>query len=116
MGARDRILARRAAYRGTFQTVVPEGASRRVRVLATICAILSGDAEAFRATLTGVQTERVLADLHRFCHAATPTFDPQSDRISAFREGRREVWLRIQAHMRITDDQVRDLAVSSTEE
>lgn len=45
----------------------------------------------------------VLADLAKFCRAQESTFhaDP---RVHAVAEGRREVWLRIQQHMNLTED------------
>lgn len=47
----------------------------------------------------------VLAELKRFCHADTSTFDPDP-RVHAYREGRREVWLRVQSIMGLTDEQI----------
>lgn len=47
----------------------------------------------------------VLEDLAKFCRAHETTFhaDP---RIHAVLEGRREVWLRIQQHLNLSDDQL----------
>jgi hypothetical protein len=50
----------------------------------------------------------VLADLKRFCHAETPTFDIDA-RVHAMREGRREVWLRIQQFLALRDDQIANI-------
>lgn len=52
--------------------------------------------------------DRVLVDLAKFCraHETTATTD---ERTSAIMEGRREVWLRIQHHLQMTDDQLWDL-------
>ena len=52
--------------------------------------------------------EAVIADLKRFCHAQTPTYsaDPREH---ALREGRREVWLRIQHFLQLTDGQIADI-------
>ncbi len=53
----------------------------------------------------GVDTDRVLVDLAKFCRAHESTFHidhSASDRL----DGRREVWLRIQQHLRLTDDQL----------
>lgn len=52
-----------------------------------------------------VHVQRVLADLARFCRANEPAFhsDP---RIHATLEGRREVFLRIQKHLRLTPEQL----------
>lgn len=41
----------------------------------------------------------VLEDLAKFCRAEQTTFDPDP-RIHAVLEGRREVWLRIQDHLK----------------
>ena len=47
----------------------------------------------------------VLEDLEKFCRASTSTFhaDP---RCEARLDGRREVWLRIQQHLRLSPDQL----------
>lgn len=49
--------------------------------------------------------QKVMEDLARFCRAHESTFhaDP---RIHAALEGRREVWLRIQQHLQLSDDQL----------
>lgn len=52
--------------------------------------------------------QAVLADLKRFCHASHPTWDTDP-RIHALREGRREVWLRIQQFLALTDEQIADI-------
>jgi hypothetical protein len=46
-----------------------------------------------------------LAELRRFCHADTSCFDADP-RVHAHREGRREVWLRVQAFLQLTDLQI----------
>jgi hypothetical protein len=56
----------------------------------------------------GVDTDRVLVDLATFCRAHASTFhgvQAISDRL----DGRREVWLRIQHHLQLTDDQLWNL-------
>lgn len=50
----------------------------------------------------------VLADLAVFCRANATTFHPDA-RLHAVAEGRREVWLRIQNHLKLTDDQFYEL-------
>ena len=45
----------------------------------------------------------VLADLAKFCRANESTFHPDA-RVHAVAEGRREVWLRIQQHLNLSDD------------
>lgn len=63
----------------------------------------------FLGDATKAQQERVLADLKRFCHVERSTFDPQSQHAIYIAEGRREVWLRIMAHVHLSDEQVRKL-------
>jgi hypothetical protein len=50
----------------------------------------------------------VLKDLSKFCRANESTFhtDPRAHAVA---EGRREVWLRIQRHLQLTDDQLWDI-------
>ena len=49
------------------------------------------------------ESQAVLRDLAVFCRAGKPTFhtDP---RVSAMLEGRREVWLRIADHLKLSTD------------
>jgi hypothetical protein len=47
----------------------------------------------------------VLQDLAKFCRAHETTFHPDA-RAHAVAEGRREVWLRIQKHLQLTDDEL----------
>jgi len=49
--------------------------------------------------------DEVLQDLAKFCRANQTTYhaDP---RVHAVLEGRREVWLRIQQHLQLSDDQL----------
>ena len=53
--------------------------------------------------------KKVLADLRRFCRATTPTADPNNPNVTYLMEGRREVFLRIQAHLQLTDDDIFNL-------
>lgn len=49
--------------------------------------------------------KKVLKDLAKFCRANESTFHPDhavSDRL----DGRREVWLRIQQHLNLTDEEL----------
>lgn len=66
---------------------------------------LSRRRTAYVKTFTGPFGEEVLADLARFCRAHQTTFhaDP---RVHAVAEGRREVFLRIQQHLQLTDEQL----------
>ena len=47
----------------------------------------------------------VLADLAKFCRAHESTFHPNAD-VSRQLDGRREVWLRIQQHLRLDSEQL----------
>lgn len=49
--------------------------------------------------------EIVLEDLAKFCRAHESTFNMDA-RAHAVAEGRREVWLRIQKHLRLSDEQL----------
>jgi hypothetical protein len=60
---------------------------------------------AYRLVFGSESGRQVLADLAKFCRAHRSTFhtDP---RVHAALEGRREVWLRIQDHLQLTDDEI----------
>jgi hypothetical protein len=60
---------------------------------------------AYVKTFNGAFAEEVLADLARFCRAEQSTFHADA-RIHAVLEGRREVWLRIQEHLKLSDDEL----------
>lgn len=66
---------------------------------------LSRRRTAYARTFTGPFADEVLQDLARFCRASQSTFHPDP-RVHAVAEGRREVWLRIQQHLQLTDDQL----------
>jgi hypothetical protein len=53
-------------------------------------------------------TKVVLKDLARFCRAHDSTFDKDPRRHAAL-EGRREVFLRIQEYLNLTESQIYDL-------
>jgi hypothetical protein len=53
----------------------------------------------------GFDTTDVLADLAKFCRAHESTFHPTSA-ISDRLDGRREVWLRIQQHLNLSNDEL----------
>lgn len=52
--------------------------------------------------------QEVLADLAKFCRAFETCFDPDA-RLHAVAEGRREVWLRIERHLKLTPEQLAQL-------
>jgi hypothetical protein len=49
--------------------------------------------------------QEVLRDLAHFCRANETAFHAD-DRVHAVLEGRREVWLRIQHHLKLNSDQI----------
>jgi hypothetical protein len=57
----------------------------------------------FKQTVWG---QNVLADLAKFCRANETCVVPGDQRLTDVLEGRREVWLRIQNHIHLTDDQL----------
>jgi len=63
---------------------------------------------AYRMVFTNVDGDMVLKDLAVFCRANESCFHPD-ERVNAVMEGRREVWLRIQHHLKLTDDQLMQL-------
>jgi hypothetical protein len=63
---------------------------------------------AYQKTFNGPLAEIVLKDLARFCRAHESTFN-SNDRAHVLAEGRREVWLRLQHHLKLTPDQLWDL-------
>ncbi len=59
--------------------------------------------------------ELVLGDLARFCKAQETTFHT-NERAHALAEGRREVWLRIQTQLNLTEEQIAELITQGLEE
>ena len=49
--------------------------------------------------------EKVLKDLSQFCRAHEITFH-ENERVDALLQGRREVWLRIQQHLKLSDEEL----------
>ena len=64
---------------------------------------------AYKRTFEGEIDQRiVLKDLARFCYAHKTTFHPDA-KVQQHREGRREVWLRIQSQLNLTEEELFDL-------
>jgi hypothetical protein len=59
--------------------------------------------QAYRSVFSGPEGAIVLADLVTFCRARTSTMHPDP-RAAAQLDGRREVFLRIQEHTQLTED------------
>jgi hypothetical protein len=62
-----------------------------------------GRQQSYKQTFKGPVAEDVLRDLARFCRANASTFHEDA-RLHAVAEGRREVWLRIQNHLRLSPE------------
>lgn len=62
---------------------------------------------------TGIDGRLVLEDLAKFCRAHESTFHSDAG-LSNQLDGRREVWLRIQQHLQLSDKQVWALYESPT--
>jgi len=60
---------------------------------------------AYRAIFAGPVAHTVLEDLAQFCRANESTYHPDP-RVHAALEGRREVWLRIAAHLNLPDEEL----------
>lgn len=71
---------------------------------------------AYRRTFSGQDGQAVLADLRNFCCVTRPSFQPGDTHATALREGRREVWLRLQMHLNMTEKQIWQLSDDSTPE
>lgn len=64
---------------------------------------------AYAKTFNNPEGRKVLADLRRFCKASVPTADVGNVHATYLSEGRREVWLRIQAMLQLTEEDVTQL-------
>lgn len=64
---------------------------------------------AYQSTFAGEPAKTVLLDLAQFCGAMNSSFRHDALEM-AFREGRREVYLRIMAHMNLTENDLFDMA------
>lgn len=59
--------------------------------------------QAYITAFEGIPGEKVLADLAKFCRAHGSTGHPDPY-MAARMDGRREVWLRIQEHLNLSDE------------
>jgi hypothetical protein len=64
--------------------------------------------QAYRRIFESDDGQYLLKDLAGFCRANATTYHDDS-RLSDMLEGRREVWLRIQHHLKLTDDELWEL-------
>lgn len=61
--------------------------------------------QSYRLVFKGIHGQTVLHDLSRFCRANESTFH-KDPRLEGVMQGRREVWLRIAAHLNMTEDEL----------
>lgn len=64
---------------------------------------------AYQQVFNNASGQLVLADLKRFCRATTPTANVNNPYATFLCEGRREVWLRIQAFLSLDEDAIAQL-------
>lgn len=77
---------------------------------------LFGRSHSYKGTFNTVHGKAVLADLKRFCHAVTPTANIDNPNATYVAEGRREVWLRIMAHLNLSDQDIYELIEDTNDE
>lgn len=65
--------------------------------------------QAYKHTFNGEPAQKVLADLEKFCHANTTTHVAGDSHGTAQLEGRRQVWLRIQGYMSLSDNDIGEI-------
>ncbi len=65
---------------------------------------------AYRQMFRGVSARIVLDDLSRFCHANKTVHVVGDTHGTAQLEGRRQVWLRIQQALNLSDDKLQEIA------
>lgn len=76
---------------------------------------LSMRVRAYRMAFGSAAGQNVLADLAKFCRATESTFHAD-ERLHAVMEGRREVWLRIQRHLRLNEEQIYALLMAQAQQ
>ena len=74
-------------------------------VVGTVKDWLVSRRHAYIQTFDNPYGEKVLKDLAGFCRAKSSTFN-KDPRHHALLEGRREVWLRISAHLNLTEEEL----------
>lgn len=82
-------------------------------------AVVRQHRRAYREVFQSGQGKLVLADMAGACHAQSSTFVPGDPVMSAFEEGKRWVWIRIQNVLRMSEqdiDQVLEYARSRAPE
>ncbi len=77
--------------------------------------LLSRRRRAYASTFRGPVAEVVLKDLARFCRANQTPYHPDH-RMNDILLGRHEVWMRIQQHLQLTDDELWALIAPESKE
>ena len=62
--------------------------------------------DAYKSLLRQPAGQIILADLAVFCKANAASMVPDNQYMTAFNEGKRAVWNRIQARLHLTDDEL----------
>lgn len=102
---------RRLAFRQLFWP--PVASSWRTAVAGW----LLRERAAWRMAFAAAASSTVVARLERFCHARTSTYVPGDEgRGSAQLEGRRQVWLMMQGHLRISDERLEAMRLDAAGE
>jgi len=65
--------------------------------------------QAYKQTFDGEPSGKVMADLERFCHANTTTHVGGDSHGTAQLEGRRQVWLRIQGYLSLSEGDIGEM-------
>lgn len=84
-------------------------------IVSRVKAFIHRRRNAYRIVFGNAIGEEVLKDLAKFCRANESCFHPDS-RVNAVMEGRREVWLRVQHHLKLTDEQLMQLYTKANHE
>lgn len=78
---------------------------RKLTTVGEATAEISCRKQAYQLVANQPAGQIVIRDLAEFCMAYESCYDADA-RIHARKEGRRDVWLRLQAHLKLTDDQL----------
>lgn len=71
---------------------------------------------AYKMVFGSDEAKIVLDDLRHFCFMDRTTYQPNDINAICFAEGRREVFLRIEEHLRLTEEQLLTMATQFTED
>lgn len=70
--------------------------------------LLESRTQCYRRIFESEDGEYLLRDLAKFCRAHDSTFH-ENERAASRLDGRREVWLRIQHHLKLTEQEIWEL-------